>query len=341
MSVTGVVALVPVLRPVARAADDPFFCEDRGWACEPVLDATNSEWLAGAAAWAAGVPLQLLVIVAVAFVANRLLRAAIERTGRRMIASADRLGGFLPEDGERDLAVGRSAERAATIASVAHSIATAFVVVIAMGAILAVLGVSLTAMFASAGVVGVALGFGAQTLVRDVLAGWFIVVEDRYGVGDTIDAGAPAVGVVERVTLRSTRLRDVNGTVWHVANGEILRVGNQSQNWSRAVIDVMVAPTADVDRACELLGDAGRALAQEDEWSGRLTSSPNVFGVHLIDPLGITLRVVVDTVPGTQWAVEREYRRRALRTFEAEGIELATAAGLRPHPGGTGDPPPS
>ena len=113
------------------------------------------------------------------------------------------------------------------------------------------LGVSLAALFASAGVLGVALGFGAQNLVRDVLAGWFILVEDRYGVGDTIDAGPPAVGVVERVTLRSTRLRDVNGTVWHVANGEIVRVGNKSQNWSRAVVDVVVSPAADIDRACD------------------------------------------------------------------------------------------
>jgi hypothetical protein len=121
-----------------------------------------------------------------------------------------------------------------------------------------VIGVSLAALLASAGVVGVALGFGAQNLVRDVLAGWFILVEDRYGVGDTIDAGAPAVGVVERVTLRSTRLRDVNGTVWHVANGEIVRVGNKSQNWSRAVVDVVVRPEADIDRACALLDEVHR-----------------------------------------------------------------------------------
>jgi moderate conductance mechanosensitive channel len=193
----------------------------------------------------------------------------------------------------------------------------------------------------------VALGFGAQTLVRDLLAGWFIVVEDRYGVGDTIDAGAPAVGVVERITLRSTRLRDVNGTVWHVANGEILRVGNKSQNWSRAVVDVVVTPGADIDRACAILGEVGEQLAADEEWGSRLTGVPQVLGVHLLDPTGVTLRVMCDTEPASQFPVEREYRRRVLRAFETAAVPLATVAGVRFPPGGAtaaqtaGDGPPA
>ena len=196
----------------------------------------------------------------------------------------------------------------------------------------------MAALFASAGVLGVALGFGAQTLVRDVLAGWFIIVEDRYGVGDTIDAGAPAVGVVERVTLRSTRLRDITGTVWHIANGEILRVGNKSQNWSRALVDVVVTPQADIDRACALLEQVGEDMFADPEWNERVTGLPNVLGVHLMDPMGVTLRVICETEPASQFNVEREYRLRVLKAFEVNGIPLASAAGLRPMPGPEGPP---
>ena len=228
------------------------------------------------------------------------------------------------------------------MSTITRSMATAVVDVVAAAWILAVLGVSLAAIVASAGVLGVALGFGAQNLVRDVLAGWFILVEDRYGVGDTIDAGAPAVGTVERVTLRSTRLRDINGTVWHVANGEILRVGNKSQSWSRAVVDVAVTPDADLERAREILGEVGERMLLDEAWSGLVTSSPNVLGVQRIDPLGITLRVVIDTAPGEQFPVEREYRLRVLQAFDAAGISLSAPYAGGPAaaawPGGPGGP---
>jgi small conductance mechanosensitive channel len=303
--------------------DSPMYCDGRGWACQPVLDATGNEQLAAVLGWLSEKPLKIAAILLAAWAVNKVVRRIISRTGERMVDNADRLGDFMPSR-LRTGTSGRSEARAATLSSISRSIATATVVTVAIAWIASVLGVSLAALFASAGVVGVALGFGAQNLVRDVLAGWFILVEDRYGVGDTIDAGPPAVGVVERVTLRSTRLRDVNGTVWHVANGEILRVGNKSQNWSRAVVDVVVSPTADIDRACEVLGEVGHELAEDPEWSGRLTSEPDVFGVHLMDPTGVTLRVVCDTEPASQFPVEREYRRRVLRSFEAEGIPLAT-----------------
>ncbi len=317
------------------------YCDGRGWACQPVLDATDDERLAAAIGWLSEGPLQILAIVAGAWVLNRVLRRVISRTGERMVDSADRLGGFVPSRLRSDRS-GRSDARAATLSSISRSIATAVVVTVAAAWILSVLGVSLAALFASAGVAGVALGFGAQNLVRDVLAGWFILVEDRYGVGDTIDAGPPALGVVERITLRSTRLRDVNGTVWHVANGEIVRVGNKSQNWSRAVVDVVVSPSADIDRACSLLGAVGVEMSAEPDWSERLTGEPDVLGVHLIDPTGVTLRLVCDTEPASQFTVEREFRRRVLRTFEAEGILLATLPAMDPRAAGGGaEGPPS
>lgn len=318
------------------------YCDGRGWACQPVLDATGNERLAAVLGWLSDKPLKIVGILLVAWVLNRLLRRMISRTGDRMVDNADRLGDFMPAR-LRSSRTGRSEARAATLSSISRSIATAVVDTVAIAWILSVLGVSLAALFASAGVLGVALGFGAQNLVRDVLAGWFILVEDRYGVGDTIDAGPPAVGVVERVTLRSTRLRDVNGTVWHVANGEIVRVGNKSQNWSRAVVDVVVSPAADIDRACAVLAEVGQQMMAEPDWAERLTSEPDVFGVHLMDPMGVTLRVVCDTEPASQFPVEREYRLRVLRAFEAEGIPLATLPAMDPRaqPGSGAEGPPT
>jgi small-conductance mechanosensitive channel len=325
------------------AGDPSTTCDDRGWACQPVLDATDNERLAQVVGWLSEKPLTILAILAVAWITNRILRRVIKRAGDRMMDNADRFGEFMPSNFRRSESVGRSAARGAAISTIARSVATSIVVIGAAAAILSELGVSLAALFASAGVIGVALGFGAQNLVRDILAGWFIVVEDRYGVGDTIDAGAPAVGVVERVTLRSTRLRDLNGTVWHVANGEIVRVGNKSQNWSRAVVDVVVTPQADVDRACELLEQVGLEMKEDPAWADRVTGTPNVLGIHLMDPTGVTLRVLYDTEPASQFPVEREYRKRVLRAFELEGIALATMAALRSPAEGSfptaGDPP--
>ena len=330
------------------AVAEPSFCVDAGWACEPVWDATGNETLATAVGWLSEKPLQIAAILALAYLANRVIRSLIQRTGRRMAENADRLGGYVP-DGLRTREVdGRAVARAATMSTIARSMATAVVSVVAAAWILAVLGVSLAAILASAGVLGVALGFGAQNVVRDVLAGWFILVEDRYGVGDVIDAGPPAVGTVERVTLRSTRLRDINGTVWHVANGEILRVGNKSQSWSRAVVDVVVAPDADLERARQILGDVGEELQADPEWTSLVSSAPNVLGVQRIDPTGVTLRVIIDTAPGEQFPVEREYRLRVLRAFDAGHVPLAApyaggvpgaGPGAPARPGAAGGPP--
>ena len=318
--------LLPVVSRVVAQASGPTsesVCRGDGWACEKVYDATGNEVLAHILGWLSDKPLKILLILVVAWIANRVLRRLIKRAGEQMATSADRLGEFVPNTLRRGDRAGRYEARTATISTVARSIATGIVVLFTVTAVLSVLGVSLAALFASAGVLGVALGFGAQNLVRDVLAGWFILIEDRYGVGDIIDAGPPAAGVVERVTLRSTRLRDQNGTVWHVANGEIVRVGNKSQSWSRAVVDVVVSPDADIDRACEVLAAVGHTLFTDEHWSTRVTAEPQVLGVHLMDPTGVTLRVICETEPASQFDVEREFRRRVLRAFDTEAIPLA------------------
>jgi len=302
-------------------SDPTEYCADRGWACAPLLDATGNERVAAIGGWLSEKPLTVALIILVAWIANRILRRLIKRSGDRMMVKADQIGEAMPSRFRREESSGRAAARGEAISTVARSIATAVVVVGAAAAILSELGVSLAALFASAGVIGIALGFGAQNLVRDMLAGWFIVVEDRYGVGDTIDAGAPAVGVVERITLRSTRLRDINGIVWHVDNGEVVRVGNKTQNWSRAVIDVVVTPQTDVDLACRLLEQVGLDMREDPEWAPHLSDDPpNVLGVYSMDPTGVTLRVHQDTEPSSQFVVEREYRKRVLAAFEAAGI---------------------
>ncbi|MBM3662950.1 MAG: mechanosensitive ion channel family protein [Actinobacteria bacterium] len=271
-------------------------------------------------------PRQVVVIPLIllaAWVVNLVLRWLIRRIGLRMIASADRLGDFVPDEVRSGGSSNRLQARSETVTAIARSMASFVVVVVAAALVLAELGASLPAILASAGVVGVALGFGAQTLVRDVLAGFFIVVEDRYGVGDIVDCGQPVTGVVERVTLRSTRVRDVNGTVWHIANGEVLSVGNKSQSWSRAVVDVVVAPETDVERAVAVLAEVGAHLRADESWDDRITGDVEVLGVVLIDPTGITLRAMCDTQPAEQFLVEREFRFRVLQAFDAAGIRLA------------------
>ena len=153
----------------------------------------------------------------------------------------------------RDLAATtRRAQRSKTIGDLFKSIVTGVLVAIIGTMMLSELGVDIAPIIASAGIIGIALGFGAQSLVKDFLTGIFMIVEDQYGVGDVIDVGE-AIGTVEAVTLRVTRLRDLNGTVWYVPNGEILRVGNMSQNWSRAVVDVAVAYSEDLNRVKRVL----------------------------------------------------------------------------------------
>ena len=305
-------------------------CENRGWACPWLYEQTGNESVSRTVGWVLEKPLQIALVLLLAWAVNRVLRTSIRRIGDRAVARADQLGAMMPDSLRRADRHGRSQARAETISYVARSVATGVVVLIALGCVLGVLGVGWKAFLASAGVIGVALGFGAQTLIRDLLAGWFVVVEDRYGVGDVVDLGVGAVGTVERITLRSTRLRAQNGNVWHVNNGEVLRVANKSQSWSRALVDVVISVDTDVDEACRVLAEVGTELHADPVWATKVRSEPDVLGVHLIDPSGVTLRVLCETEPADQFEVEREYRLRVLRAFDAEGIPLAQAVMQRP-----------
>jgi small conductance mechanosensitive channel len=181
------------------------------------------------------------------------------------------------------------------------------------------IGIDLGPMLAGAGIIGVAIGFGSQSLVKDFLAGIFILVEDQFGVGDTVDLGE-AVGVVEVVSLRTTRLRSVDGTVWHVPNGEIGRVGNKSQHWSRALLDIQVAYTTDISEARAVIKDVADDVWREEPEA--ILEEPELWGVENLGAHGIDIRLVIKTQPSKQWEVSRLIRERIKLAFDERGIEI-------------------
>ena len=228
---------------------------------------------------------------------------------------------------ERALIDERRKQRVRALGSVLRSAASVTIFSIAGVVILGDLGINLAPLLASAGVVGIAVGFGAQNLVRDYLSGVFMLVEDQYGVGDVITVGG-ATGTVETVTLRITRLRSVNGVVWHVRNGAIETVGNESQGWARAVLDFPVPYTADLTTIRALLADAAEGMWNEPVWRTVMIEKPEVWGaqeVTMTPPPTVTMRVVVKTAPLRQWEVEREMRARVKAALDAAGIKPPTA----------------
>jgi small-conductance mechanosensitive channel len=186
---------------------------------------------------------------------------------------------------------------------------------------MAAFDVNLGPLIASAGIVGVALGFGAQALVRDFLTGLFMLAEDQFGIGDVIDVGE-AEGVVEEISLRTTSLRGIDGTLWHVPNGEIHRVGNMSQDWARALLDVGVAYDADVDRAVEVIRDVGTALAGDPDYDQVVLEPPEILGVQDLAADAVLIRLWVKTLPGEQWGVARELRRRIKHALDDADISI-------------------
>jgi len=274
-----------------------------------------------------GLPILGIVLgaVLVRWVANRV----INRVVRRAVNSglAERLEG---NRATRVLASATGAlnerrrQRTETLGSVLRSTVTIVVFAIAFIMILQELQIPIAPLLASAGVVGVALGFGAQTLVKDFLSGIFMLFEDQYGVGDIIDTGE-AIGEVEEVSLRVTRLRDGNGVVWYVRNGEIVRIGNRSQGWSTAIVDLPVAYDEDVERVQGIIRETLQELDDDPPWHERLVELPVVAGVEQITGTTITIRVIAKCQPNEHLAVQREIRERAKAAFDAHGVKAPVA----------------
>ena len=228
-----------------------------------------------------------------------------------------------PDTVEERLEAERRIQRADTLRRVLKSALAIVLAVVVLMVLLAILGVPVGPMLASAGIVGVALGFGAQSLVKDVLAGTFMLVEDQYGVGDIVDLGE-AAGAVEEVSLRATRLRALDGTVWYVPNGEITRVGNMTRMWSRVMLEVRFAYDTDVEEARQAMLDAVAAAAERDEEiAASILDEPAVAGIESLEYNAVMLRLLCQTNPAMQWAVQREVRLEMRRLFAERGIRLA------------------
>jgi small conductance mechanosensitive channel len=199
---------------------------------------------------------------------------------------------------------------------------------VAVMLVLSEVGINLAPLIASAGIVGVAIGFGAQNLVKDFLSGMFMMLEDQYGVGDVVDLGE-ASGTVEAVGLRITTVRDAQGVVWYIRNGEVIRVGNKSQGWAVVNVDIPVPFGTDVERAQQVMQEAANGLAAEDEFKADLLAPPEALGVEQITANGMMLRVTVKTTSDAQWRIARELRARLTEAVDDAGI----APGMAPAPG--------
>ncbi|MBQ0826228.1 mechanosensitive ion channel family protein [Streptomyces tagetis] len=298
-------------------------------AAEVTTAADWSGWVGDHTAALIGIPLRIALIVAVLFVVRAAARRAITRIVQRVLEP----NGTEPDRGrsrrgpavlhrDRSRARQRREQRARTIGSVLGSIVTIVLFMVGVAMVLDQVGIALGPLLASAGVVGLAIGFGAQSLVADYLSGLLIMIEDQYGVGDSVDLGE-AVGEVEHVGLRLTHVRDLNGGLWHIRNGEIRRVRNDSQEWARAVLDVAVSYDDDLDTVYRALEEAGRGLREDPDFADLLLEDLAVWGVQSLDAEGVLVRVAVKTVPLQQWGVTRELRRRVKEALEAAGVDLA------------------
>lgn len=201
--------------------------------------------------------------------------------------------------------------------------------------VLSVLGINVAPILASAGIAGVALGFGAQTLIKDFLAGIFIILEDQYGIGDIVDLG-PAVGTVEEVGLRITRLRDLGGVVWYVRNGEIMRVANRSQGWTLAIVDVPVAYNEDLEKVRKVIEDVGLEMLADPQYFGQLLGAPSYAGVEQVTGDAVFLRIVAKTAPDQPIQMARTIREKLKNAFDVAEIKMPVLA--RPYLPGSGQP---
>ena len=262
-----------------------------------------------AGTWLRSHGITILIILLVSFIAYYLLGITTKALSRRIQAMDD------VEDSELD-------RRTKTIFRVIHSTGVVIIIGTATMMILTEMGVAITPVLASVGFVGLAFGLGAQTLVKDMIAGLFSLIEDQYTVGDVAEIGG-ITGTVEHMTLRATELRDLYGTVHVIPNGEIRIVANKSRDWSRAIVDVNVTYDEDVDTAVQTLQEIGEAMAQDETMAPLLQEPAMVTGVEGLENWAVRLRIMVKTLPNAQWEVQRYLRRQIRLIFAEKGLELA------------------
>ena len=251
---------------------------------------------------------EVAIIVAVSFLLYRVVKLIVKRLVAIKIDEEDPLIRRMRE------------QRAQTLGSLFTNVVLIFVVTITVLTVLSVF-INIGPLLASVSVVGLAISFGAQSLVKDVISGTFILIEGQFGIGDVIQIGETG-GLVEKMTLRTTVLRDLNGAVHIIPNGEIKQVSNLTKSWSRAVIDVSIAYAEDVDRVISMLRSIAQDFQNDPEWSMLLLESPQVLGVENFTETGVTIRMIAKTLPLKQWDVARELRRRIKLRLDQEQIQL-------------------
>ena len=253
--------------------------------------------------------LKIAIVIVIALLAYRIITILIRRLLQREIEEEDPLVRRLRE------------QRAQTLASLLGNVALVAIFIVVTLTILDILLDNIAPILASFGILGLAFSFGAQSLVKDVISGTFMLMEGQFGIGDVVRV-SDVSGAVEKITLRTTVLRDVEGVVHIIPNGEITRVSNLTKSWSRAVLNIGVAYREDVDRVIDVLRDLLREFHADPEWGALLLEEPQVPGVESLADSAVVIRVSAKTLPLKQWDVARELRRRIKNRFDHEGIEI-------------------
>jgi small conductance mechanosensitive channel len=268
-----------------------------------------------------GTPLRVLLILVVAFVIRVILQFVIRRVVNRVVNGAKRIQN---RDEARDspVAAVRIVQRTKALGGVLSSAVTTLIVIVTIVLVIASISPAASGAFSLiTAALGAGLGFGAQNIVKDVLNGLAMVGEDQLGVGDVVDTGF-ATGVVEQVGIRITQVRDVNGTLWYVRNGEILRLGNLSQGWARVIIDLAVPYDADIDAVQQTMLETATAMQQDARWKPVILERPEVWGIESVSAEAIVIRLVVKTRAGGKDDVARELRARLKKALDALGVKL-------------------
>lgn len=269
-----------------------------------------------------GSTIVLVVILLLTLVTRWIWHRFVKRTTVAFTKSA--VTRYLANDKDtprdRELAIERYRARAAAVSGIVASAGTFVIVAVAVIFALSSVGVDVAPLLASAGIAGIAIGFGAQTIIRDFLSGVFMVLENQYGVGDVVTVNA-ITGTVEDVGLRITTIRDFDGTIWYVTNGSVTELGNRSQGWSVAVVDVPVAHSADLEAAREVLVTTVTELQHDERWVNRIMPDDPIVGVESISAGAVTMRIRLHTIHEQQVPVARELRVRAVKALEAAGVQ--------------------
>ncbi len=284
--------------------------DDHGYVYDLVRKLGGSDFTARTAEFLLERPFAILLIIVGAVVVSRLASRLARRSVESLVARSTLAGAG---------GGGHSTARARTLAGVAASLVRIVVWSVAVLLVLDKAGINLGPLIAGASIVGVALGFGAQSLVKDFLSGFFILAEDQFGVGDVITV-SDTTGTVEEVNLRITRMRSADGTVWFVPNGEIRKVGNSAKDWSKALVDVVVPPGTDIPAATVAIEAEAARLRDEPAWSEAFVEAPEVLGVEAVDTDGVTLRVAAKTGPEQRARVARELRARIMTRLRTDGV---------------------